>query len=79
MKLKILRKSKDFTLDDVAEITGISRSTLWRIENNPTYKISLRDALVILNYFPQLSLEDLNNGKTPAYPPVQKVPNAAKA
>lgn len=33
-KLKDLRKKKDLTLDKLAEITGIAKATLSRIENN---------------------------------------------
>jgi DNA-binding XRE family transcriptional regulator len=77
MKLKQYRKSKGLSLDDVREITGISVSTLWRIENKVGYKTSLQDALIIVNYFPQISMEDLNNGKIPDYPPVQKLHDAA--
>ena len=79
MKLKQYRKSRGLSLDDVREITGISISTLWRIENKPGYKTSLQDALIIVNYFPQISMGDLNNGKIPDYPSMQRVSDAAEA
>ena len=40
-KLKQFRLNQNLSLDDVAEITGISKATLWRIEtgdSNPTQK-----------------------------------------
>jgi transcriptional regulator with XRE-family HTH domain len=78
MKLKSFRKKRNLTLDQLSEITGISRSTLSRIENNPEYQIKLSLALILTNYFPELSLEDLNNGKKPPYPSMQNVHDATK-
>ena len=77
MKLKQYRKSKGLSLEDVREITGISISTLWRIENKPGYKTSLQDALILVNYFPAISMEDLNDGKIPDPPPMHNLSNAA--
>ena len=60
MKLYKVRKQKKLTLEKMSGITGISVSTLWRIENTIGYKVSLQDALRIVNHFPEVSLEDLN-------------------
>ena len=35
-KLKALRKQKDLTLDKLAEISGVAKATLSRIENGVT-------------------------------------------
>ena len=78
MKLKEYRKKRGLSLDDVREITGISLSTLWRIENKPGYNISLQHALIIVNYFPQISMEDLN-GKVSYPQPVRSVCYPGKA
>ncbi len=35
-KLKLLRKDKDLTLDKLAELSGVAKATLSRIENGVT-------------------------------------------
>jgi len=57
-KLKELRKSKRFTLDQLAEESGISKSYIWELENRESQRpsaqklSSLADALgVSINFF----------------------------
>lgn len=79
MKLKELRDRYNLKLKDLSYITGLSISKLSRIESKSDYDISLKDALILVNYFPELSLEDLNNGKVPPYPSVSKLSDATKS
>lgn len=66
-KIRLLRKEKDLSLEDLASLAGASKSYLWEIENKPVARPSaekINKIAAVLGVTPEFLLDEARTEAT---------------